>query len=348
MEMEEQMVTQHVKLKHQAAGHDGPLTDTEERLLFKPTIQAEIDFYQAIQCEVHDPQGNSLPLETWMPAYLGNLERGISQNVEKSCLKTFELGVSEGMYAPELNQTVMNRQEGPYLVLENLLYGFRSPNILDVKLGKVLYDETASEEKKKRLQRVSTETTSGKLGFRICGMKIEANSCLEDINSDHYQAEDDNYVFVNKMYGRSLTQENVLDGFKLFLNNNHLSTKRKRQLIELFLQRLQLFYNTLLDEEIRLISSSLLFIYEGDPRRWDEVGDEDCLIKNDFVTLSDSNDAEGDEEEDEEETVSSPLSSLSLIDFAHSRVFKGHGYDENVIAGVENLIDIFTELLECL
>lgn len=265
-------------------------------------------------------------------------------NVEKSCLKTFELGVSEEMYEPELNQTEMNRQEGPYLVLENLLYGFRSPNILDVKLGKVLYDETASEEKKKRLQRVSTETTSGKLGFRICGMKIEANSYLEDINSDLYQAEDDNYVFVNKMYGRSLTQENVLDGFKLFLNNNHLSTKRKRQLIDLFLQRLQLFYNTLLDEEIRLISSSLLFIYEGDPKRWDEMGDEDCLIKNDFVTLSDSNDAE----EDEEETVSSPLSSLSLIDFAHSRVFKGHGYDENVIVGVENLIDIFTELLECL
>ncbi len=38
-----------------------------------------------------------------------------------------------------------------FIVLENVLNGYKSPNVMDIKLGKVLYDESASTEKKNRL-----------------------------------------------------------------------------------------------------------------------------------------------------------------------------------------------------
>lgn len=39
-----------------------------------------------------------------------------------------------------------------------------------------------------------------------------------------------------------------------------------------------------------------------------------------------------------------PLSSLHLIDFAHSKYVDGEGYDENVVEGVENLIKILEDI----
>lgn len=39
-----------------------------------------------------------------------------------------------------------------------------------------------------------------------------------------------------------------------------------------------------------------------------------------------------------------PLSSLHLIDFAHSKYVDGEGYDENVIEGVENLIKLLQNI----
>lgn len=62
------------------------------------------------------------------------------------------------------------------LVLENLAFPFVHPNILDVKLGRQLYDHEASEEKRIRMERVSRETTSGSDSLRICGFKVGLSS----------------------------------------------------------------------------------------------------------------------------------------------------------------------------
>jgi hypothetical protein len=56
--------------------------------------------------------------------------------------------------------------------LENISYPFKKPNILDIKLGTVLYDDAASEEKKERMIKTAKETTSLETGVRITGFEV--------------------------------------------------------------------------------------------------------------------------------------------------------------------------------
>jgi inositol-polyphosphate multikinase len=63
------------------------------------------------------------------------------------------------------------------IVLENLSFTFLKPNILDVKLGTVLYDETASPEKVARMQKTAQETTSFETGVRLTGFQVSNLVC---------------------------------------------------------------------------------------------------------------------------------------------------------------------------
>lgn len=336
-------------LEHKAAGHDGTLTDGDGLLIFKPALPQEMEFYKAIQArgmnQKESLSGRDAPLCSWMPTYLGILDEGTKvEKSDKSKFLQIDKRLSDS--TDNLGSSQVQSEKGKqYLVLENLLHGFSKPNVLDIKLGKVLYDSKASLEKKERLKRVSETTTSGSLSFRICGMKIQKNpAIIKRLSPEYYEEEaGTDYVFINKLYGRSRTNQNVLDALELYFNNAHLSDARKHQLKKTFLKRLQLFYNTLLEEEVQMISSSLLFIFEGDPSRWDSLNDVDRLMRDDFID---------DEEEEDgtdlvntsgelEDRVANYLSSMSLIDFAHAEVTPGKGYDENVIEGVENLLDIF-------
>lgn len=58
------------------------------------------------------------------------------------------------------------------LVLENLSHSFLKPNILDIKLGTVLYDETASPEKVARMVETAKNTTSFEAGVRLTGFQV--------------------------------------------------------------------------------------------------------------------------------------------------------------------------------
>ena len=57
-------------------------------------------------------------------------------------------------------------------MLENLSHGFLKPNILDIKLGTVLYDETANEEKVARMIETAKNTTSFETGVRLTGFQV--------------------------------------------------------------------------------------------------------------------------------------------------------------------------------
>ncbi|QLL31917.1 hypothetical protein HG536_0C00840 [Torulaspora globosa] len=325
------------ELRHKAAGHDGTLTDKDELLVFKPTVQQELDFYKAIQNKMYSSEESvegDVPLYSWMPTFLGVLDEGFREVPEGAKVLSTVVPSDDGSRE---NSTDIGDKK--YIVLENLLHGFSQPNVLDVKLGKVLYDENASDEKKDRLNQVSRTTTSGSLGFRICGMKLKKNASLNGIDAAYYETDDDDYVFLNKFYGRSRTKENIEEAFCVFFASDALSSERIKKLKRTFHQRLQLLYNTLLEEEVRMISCSLLLIYEGDPERWDALKDQDSLLRDDFIDSGD----EGDDEV--EETVGGRvLSSLSLIDFAHARLAPGEGYDEGVVDAVENLMTLFHDL----
>lgn len=331
-------MVQHKLLKHKAAGHEGTLTDVDELLVFKPATSQELEFYRAVQegtFNVTRATDGDVPLYSWMPTFLGVLDEGLREVPESACA----LGSSD------VNLNGMMVPKGPpksrYVVLENLLHGFQKPNIIDVKLGRILHDENASNEKMSRLGQVSRTTTSGSLGFRICGMKIQRNSETSNLESNHFEPAGDDYILINKDFGYSLKKHNIKDAFNMFFNHGDLSARRIIQLKRIFLQRLQLLYNTLLEEEVRMFSSSLLFIYEGDASRWDALNDQDPLIRDSFIDSEEESD--DDMEQDLQKT---PLSSLSLIDFAHSKVVDGKGYDENVVDAIESLMSMFQELCD--
>ncbi|CAB4255656.1 similar to Saccharomyces cerevisiae YDR173C ARG82 Inositol polyphosphate multikinase (IPMK), sequentially phosphorylates Ins(1,4,5)P3 to form Ins(1,3,4,5,6)P5 [Maudiozyma barnettii] len=336
------------ELEHKAAGHDGTLTDEDGLLIFKPLNEQELQFYKDVQqqsvANQDKEEDGDVPLESWIPVFLGVLDEG--HNVPKNLTNDVHIvdsGESLINLTPDReNGGESNIAEKRFLVLQNLTAGFKKPNIIDIKLGKILYDDNATEEKRQRLSEVSQTTTSGSLGFRICGMRIQENKKTSSIEKDHHTFQSDGeYIFINKMFGRTRTPDDVIDAFGTYFANSLLSEKRCSTLKQLFFQRLQLFYNTILNSEVRMISSSLLFIYEGDPSRWDSQNDEDALISDDFI------DYEDDEDSDSDELPSkTPLSLMALIDFAHSKVTKGAGYDENVIEGVESLLNVFSKLNE--
>ncbi|CAI5758138.1 unnamed protein product [Candida verbasci] len=319
--------------KHQVAGHDGCLTS--ESLFIKSTTKQEIDFYQETILHDSKKENSNLGdlLSHWMPTFMGTLTEG--ENVKES--------------------------EKIHMVLSNSYYGFNYPSILDIKLGSKLTDDlTTTKDKVERLAKVSKSTTSGSLNFRICGMKVFNGFNHQKPKVEFYENMNDSSVSViieeskhyylefNRIYGKSLNESNIKKGIYLFFNESHLGKEIIKKLLGQFLKRLQILYNCLLDKEIRVFSGSLLFIYESDLKRWQGVNDDnyddlDPLINENLANLKDE------EDEDEEgvyEEIIAPLSSLQLIDFAHARYVPGKGYDENIIQGIENLIEIFQQLIE--
>lgn len=58
------------------------------------------------------------------------------------------------------------------VVLQNLSYAFTKPNIMDAKLGTVLYEPGATEEKKAKMKKQARETTIGSTGLRLTGCQV--------------------------------------------------------------------------------------------------------------------------------------------------------------------------------
>lgn len=352
------MVGGFIESKHQAAGHDGCLISPENGAIFaKLTTQQEIDFYNETQLLSQADFGVAMggQLSDWMAVYMGTLTKStVACHDPNSCVIP-ALSEDRGAMEALLKNGAESGDDKQYIVMQNLYDGFRHPSILDVKLGSVLHDEGASEEKAKRLAEVSRTTTSGTMNFRVCGMKLY-NGRLASVPPDVFPGMGDtvkvvadeedgtNYIEFDKFFGRKLTKANVRAGIELFFG--HIHSDIRKRVIETYVQRLQLLYNCLLDTEVRIISGSLLFIIDNDAEKWQEVANDsdlyetrNPLVRTDFISDDDEDEEEGDIEKN------SPLSSLNFIDFAHAKYVKGQGYDENIVEGVENLIEVFEQML---
>lgn len=314
----------------QAAGHDG--CEVSGPVFIKTTTDQEVQFYR--DAFVGDSQLDGTLLLHWMPVMMGTLTPGNLHGIEGT--EKPVLGLEE---AHLINPSPTNGKVK--IVLQNLYHGFSHPSILDIKLGKVLTDDTVTPEKAQRLADVSSTTTSGSLGFRICGMKLWGKDIqqLPQIYrnmKDHVTSEND-YLSFDKFFGRSLTDSTMELAMHLYFSA--IPAKHRLKVINRFHQRLQLLYNCLLDAEVRIFSGSLLFIYESDPHRWNSVVDYDEADPLLYGLPDDS--------DDEDTTdIDAPLSKLNMIDFAHATHTKGKGYDENIVDAVENLIGLFDRILQ--
>jgi 1D-myo-inositol-tetrakisphosphate 5-kinase/inositol-polyphosphate multikinase len=137
-----------------------------------------------------------------------------------------------------------------FIELEDITHPFKKPCIMDIKIGKVTYDPDASEEKK------HTESIKCpfqmEFGFRILGYRLHPD-------------ENGKVRVRDKNWGRTRTPENIQAAFNDYFQAMP-NKKLKAEAIKTFrreLAKICHWFDT--QQELQLYSSSLLFVYEGDP-----------------------------------------------------------------------------------
>ena len=297
-----------------AAGHDGVLLDESGELIIKPCTDAEVAFYQ--ESLNQHPKFYEL-----MPTFMGTLSLGtpaVVPDVTQSDL------TQEQKDKNLLHGKALDTQTS--IVLENLEAGFKKANVLDLKLGAILYDpEKTKAEKAERLDKVASETTSGSLNFRIAGMKV-------------WNGKD--FDIYDKFYGRQFNKDNVKDGFATFFSglSSGVSKGDARDLLETILAEITKARHSLERSESRMYSASILIVYEGDSDALDGLmGNPPKTPRVDERAPTSFELKKSVEEEDEEEEERPTTHQVKMIDFAHAAWTPGKGPDTNVITGLKNV-----------
>ncbi|KAG6886361.1 hypothetical protein C0992_004389 [Termitomyces sp. T32_za158] len=300
-------------LSSQVGGHAGVLSTEDGSLIIKPALPLELQFYQALQ-----QNSDFEPLRSFIPNFIGTLKLEGELDEEKS--------------AVDGNISVIPTSS---IVLENISYPFLKPNILDVKLGTVLYDETAPPEKVERMIETAKNTTSLETGVRLTGFQVYDNITHLAINTP-------------KDYGKSIKPADLPDGISRFFpvgspttHESELSKTPSSGLpVDVLLPILRGLREDIAEIkdvysrlEMRMVGGSLLIVYEADWTRAKEA----------LQPLEEGEDDDDDEEDDDEEDVSKrigPPYVVKLIDFAHTRLTPGKGPDEGVLLGMNTLLKL--------
>lgn len=324
---ETRMSSNTLKPALQAAGHAGAMQNDAGDLFYKPTDPNEAGFYQLIASEHPD-------LQSITPQFYGTL----SVNDESA-----NISLPEGMALPTgTDASGVKKEKDQLIVLKSALYGFEEPCVLDVKLGKQLWDDDAPQEKRDRLDKVSAETTSGTLSLRLAGMNVYDDS------------EEGKRIPYDKHYGRNLKTEEFESGLAKFFpfpigaaDKSPKAQHRQEQIglvLDYFLNRLKHIHSILSTKEFVMRAGSLLFVYEGKESAFTSKLDKfEALQKAEADDKEPAAEEDADEEEDEvtAQDVQDQLFKLDLIDFAHTRFTPGKGPDEGVLKGIQVLIDTF-------
>lgn len=289
---------------------DGVRCSASGSLIAKPCTKQEVDFYES--SALH-PE-----FAKYMPGFIGTLTAAPQELAKSlqvpaenlSSIATPSSSAADTPIAPELDPSseqvfltqplsdVPQKAWVPSggrkldtnlsIVLENVAAGFTRPNVIDVKLGSRLWADDAVPEKRAKLDKVSSETTSGPLGFRIAGMKvwvgeeqarkqIEENLAKDETSSKEASSklkvvETDGYQHYDKWYGRSFNEHNVKEGFETFLAAAKTGKiDRSRLLASRMAIELRSIQAMLEAEESRMYSASILFVYEADPEAFERA-----------------------------------------------------------------------------
>lgn len=375
----------------------GTLCDPDGELFIKPCTLSEIKFYEDA-LEKHQALADIIPvfmgmlrlndatdmnsINEQLPAVAEHISTEMKEHViEMIHEKVQEAAVAQPPPANGNVEWVPNKDRkittDTAVVLENAAYGYKRPNIVDVKLGRRLWAEDAPLEKKRRFDKISLETTHYDLGFRIAGMRIYRGS------EDKADLDEEDYRIYGKDFGRKdVNKDNVVEAFRKFIYNQiaGIDEDIARAVASAFLRDLKHVRDVLEKEETRMYSSSLLFIFEGDGEALraaveennaiaaatvkdkaksslgrttsrvdsgiDMGEDGELIIPGGVGGLSDDEEEEEEEEGDDDEVNLPKIFTLKLIDFAHADWVPGQGPDENLLLGVRSLVDIFEELSE--
>ncbi|KAF8061549.1 hypothetical protein FPV67DRAFT_284732 [Lyophyllum atratum] len=306
-------------LTSQVGGHAGVLATEDGSLVIKPALPLEHKFYLALQ------QNTKLePLRPFIPKFLGTLKLEGQIDESKS---------PEG----DISVTPIDTPQKESLVLENISHTFLKPNILDVKLGTVLYDESAPPEKVERMIQTAKDTTSFETGVRLTGFQVYNNITSEAVNTP-------------KSYGKSIKPSDLPAGMvRFFPVGAAPSQEGEAPLADASTSGLPLHIllpilrgirhdvaeirDVYADLEIRMVGGSLLIVYEAD---WVRAAEGLKRLEED----EDEDEEEEDDDDDDEAERPGPPYVVKLIDFAHTHLLPGEGPDEGVLLGMDTILKL--------
>ncbi|KAF8305540.1 SAICAR synthase-like protein, partial [Clavulina sp. PMI_390] len=334
----------------QVGGHGGVLSSADGSLLIKPAAPTEKAFYDALasslpgQTDTDDnPELSAFePLRKWVPTFYGTLRlEGRVVPVDGSMNSNAGNLMGDG--------TSGSGQES--LVLANAAHPFTRPNVLDIKLGTVLYDESATEEKKKRMEKQARETTSAETGMRLTGFQV-------------WNAATNIYDVTPKAYGKSIRPAELPQGMAKFFSVSISSGSgsvpaqtsagvRPDLLIPVVKGVLDLVSELRADVAatmMRMAGGSVLILWEGDEGALEAALDASVEARLRRLASGEEEEVENgveDEDEDEDSEASGgdgrpgPPYIVRLIDFAHTRAVESdQGPDEGVLKGLDTAIGL--------
>jgi 1D-myo-inositol-tetrakisphosphate 5-kinase/inositol-polyphosphate multikinase len=219
-------------LAHQVAGHQIVRADasgslvikvslscvqTEYELIYQPSLPKEIALYQMVNAA---PRTSRLArLKRYIPQFFGTLRlEGRMDNVGQFQADV-EAEIPEVRLLPLLashvqDQSLMRQS----VVLQNLSYAFTKPNIMDAKLGTVLYEPGATEEKKAKMEKQAKETTIGSTGLRLTGCQVSSQVHDTPVIADQktWHAPSQTFMLTPKSFGKSIKAEEMPSGMIRF------------------------------------------------------------------------------------------------------------------------------------
>lgn len=313
---------------HQVAGHTCEVLRAFQGKVLKPMVKGrlfirELRLYEKMAQCPHLTSG--LP-KSFVPNYIGlalvhNNRMGPDEKtfpVETLYSKLVKIFSRASSIPPEIDyiNSFVSKKLLPHLVLDDLTLNYKSPCVIDIKMGQQTYEPDANANKKKReIRKCPYQVITG---FRITGMKV-------------YDVLLSSYSYKDKQFGRSVQPDEVTAALKLFFWNG--CTLRTEVIISVIEQLKQILYWFEQQMMLHFYCSSILIIYDGCT---------DSCYRNPSDGKNTLEVAAG----NERSSSHTDLVQVKMIDFAHtlpSPIPKAvdHGY----ILGIKNLISKLTELI---
>ena len=235
---------------HQVAGHkEEALLGIGGRFILKPLVKKDLfrresEFYQHVAQSRHDTNSPA----RFLAEYYGLIYHNINNSAESGLDRS-----------PRLNKNGLL----PHIVLEDLTFKYRRPNVIDIKMGTCTFEPTASMKKKESEMR--KYPYQSELGFRITGFKI-------------FDKTRNAYLKTGKPFGRSILPREVLGAFGLLFSDGSGHRIRVDVVKAVILQLEGILLWMKGQNRFRFYCSSLLIVYDTCT---------DCIKENDVEQDSD-------------------------------------------------------------
>lgn len=164
-------------------------------------------------------------------------------------------------------------------------------------------------------------------------------------------------VHTPKTYGKSLKVSQLPEGIaRYFPSNSIKDTALLLAVIDGLMDEVKAIRAALEGIELRMVSSSLLVVWEADEialreglqARARQRALDEALAAEEQESEEDEMEDGGDEEDDtpedsEADGTVSPAYAVKIIDFAHTRLAPGRGRDEGVLFGLDTILRLLRE-----